>query len=279
LVATIEPAAVAAGGVDDPAVLEPAVAVDAAPAVDRDATDTTAPVPSIDYGAAPARSALSGLTETPADGPGAATVSPDQAGAVDTPATAAAVVTAALADGADVSGLGTAESVPVATAAPSFLSAVDADTAATAAPEPPVPEPLPPTPAPEPLAPVLQAGAVVLVRDKVALRLAKDQTWVLPKGHIETGESAEQAAVREVAEEMGLSGTLGPFVDELRFTTRDQERIVRYYLLRADRHLPTWNRHFGRDTFLFGQRDALARLTHDDARALLAQALELAQSR
>jgi ADP-ribose pyrophosphatase YjhB (NUDIX family) len=32
--------------------------------------------------------------------------------------------------------------------------------------------------------------------------------WSLPKGHIEQGETAEQAAVREVAEETGISGVI-----------------------------------------------------------------------
>jgi 8-oxo-dGTP pyrophosphatase MutT (NUDIX family) len=36
--------------------------------------------------------------------------------------------------------------------------------------------------------------------------------WSLPKGHIEAGETAEQAAIREVAEETGIDGVV---VDEL----------------------------------------------------------------
>ncbi|MBR7540514.1 NUDIX domain-containing protein, partial [Mycobacterium tuberculosis] len=32
--------------------------------------------------------------------------------------------------------------------------------------------------------------------------------WSLPKGHIETGETAEQTAIREVAEETGIQGTV-----------------------------------------------------------------------
>ncbi len=32
--------------------------------------------------------------------------------------------------------------------------------------------------------------------------------WSLPKGHLETGESAAEAARREVAEETGISGTV-----------------------------------------------------------------------
>ena len=32
--------------------------------------------------------------------------------------------------------------------------------------------------------------------------------WSLPKGHVEAGETAEDAAVREVAEETGITGTV-----------------------------------------------------------------------
>jgi 8-oxo-dGTP pyrophosphatase MutT (NUDIX family) len=32
--------------------------------------------------------------------------------------------------------------------------------------------------------------------------------WSLPKGHVETGESVEQAAIREVAEETGITGAV-----------------------------------------------------------------------
>ena len=34
--------------------------------------------------------------------------------------------------------------------------------------------------------------------------------WSLPKGHIEAGETAEQTAVREVAEETGIIGAWSP---------------------------------------------------------------------
>jgi diadenosine hexaphosphate hydrolase (ATP-forming) len=124
---------------------------------------------------------------------------------------------------------------------------------------------------------VPQAGAVVLVRDKVALRLTQDDTWVLPKGHIEAGETPEQAATREVAEEMGLSGRLGPMVGELRFVQRQRQRQVTYYLFHAGRPLPSWDEHLGHDTFLFSPREAVERLTHPDARALLTRALEQAR--
>lgn len=52
------------------------------------------------------------------------------------------------------------------------------------------------------------AGGVV-INDKAHIVLVKrtdgDGSWLFPKGHIEEGESDEEAARREIAEESGLS--------------------------------------------------------------------------
>jgi 8-oxo-dGTP pyrophosphatase MutT (NUDIX family) len=61
--------------------------------------------------------------------------------------------------------------------------------------------------------------------------------WSLPKGHIEAGETAEQAAVREIAEETGISGEIMAELGTIEFWfVADGRRIhktVRHYLLRA----------------------------------------------
>jgi ATP adenylyltransferase len=150
-----------------------------------------------------------------------------------------------------------------ATALSSPVSTTGAEPVSTTGAEP---VSVPPTP---------QAGAVVMVQDKVVLRRAPDGTWVLPKGHIEEGETAERAALREVEEEMGLTGALGPAVGELTFMQGRRERHVRYFLVYDARPLPSFSEHLGHDTFLLSSRDALERLTHPDARVLVARALEM----
>ncbi|MGH3794847.1 MAG: NUDIX hydrolase [Pseudonocardiaceae bacterium] len=61
--------------------------------------------------------------------------------------------------------------------------------------------------------------------------------WSLPKGHIEDGETAEQAAVREVAEETGIvavvMATLGSI--DYWFVAEDRRvhKTVHHFLLRA----------------------------------------------
>jgi 8-oxo-dGTP pyrophosphatase MutT (NUDIX family) len=86
------------------------------------------------------------------------------------------------------------------------------------------------------------AGGVVLDGDQVVVivpvkRAANGQHVLgLPKGHPDPGETAEQAARREVAEEAGVSGDL---IDELgevvyRYERRGRKvaKRVRFYLYR-----------------------------------------------
>lgn len=47
---------------------------------------------------------------------------------------------------------------------------------------------------------ILEDGNILLIQ---VLNLRGDKVWTFPKGHLEAGETAEQAAVREVAEETG----------------------------------------------------------------------------
>ncbi len=60
--------------------------------------------------------------------------------------------------------------------------------------------------------------------------------WSLPKGHIEVGETAEQAAVREVEEETGIAGEILAELGTIDFwfvaEGRRIHKTVRHYLMR-----------------------------------------------
>jgi ADP-ribose pyrophosphatase YjhB (NUDIX family) len=76
-------------------------------------------------------------------------------------------------------------------------------------------------------------GALIGRRDRRGRLL-----WSLPKGHIEAGESAEQAAVREVAEETGIVGRVIGRLGTIDFwfmaDGRRVHKTVHHFLLRAE---------------------------------------------
>ncbi|HEX4108091.1 MAG TPA: NUDIX domain-containing protein [Solirubrobacteraceae bacterium] len=79
----------------------------------------------------------------------------------------------------------------------------------------------------------LSAGGVVVRDDRevvviVPTRRAYDGSKVLalPKGHVDPGESAEQAATREVREETGIEADLLERLGQVRYWYRRQGRRV-----------------------------------------------------
>ena len=77
---------------------------------------------------------------------------------------------------------------------------------------------------------VVEAGQILLISTRSGRR------WQLPKGHIEVGETPEQAAVREIREETGVTGRIVAALPgvEYWYVERGQARIhktVDYFLL------------------------------------------------
>jgi 8-oxo-dGTP pyrophosphatase MutT (NUDIX family) len=54
--------------------------------------------------------------------------------------------------------------------------------------------------------------------------------WSLPKGKAKAGESGEEAALRELEEEIGVRGRLGPELPSTRYRdARGRDKVVRYW--------------------------------------------------
>src|SRR5712691_1662446 len=82
----------------------------------------------------------------------------------------------------------------------------------------------------------ISAGGVIYRRTAHGISICLIATkggarWQLPKGKREPGESLEQTAAREVAEETGLVGEIGPRLDriDLWFTWNDDGTPVRHH--------------------------------------------------
>lgn len=57
--------------------------------------------------------------------------------------------------------------------------------------------------------------------------------WTLAKGKLDPGETHQQAAVREVAEETGYDVDLGPDLGEITYLHNARPKRVRYWGMRA----------------------------------------------
>ena len=84
------------------------------------------------------------------------------------------------------------------------------------------------------MSPEVEAAGGVVVRDgRVALiHRPKYDDWTLPKGKLEPGEDYEEAALREVREETGLSCTLGRELPSTSYEDhKGRSKVVRYWLM------------------------------------------------
>ena len=123
---------------------------------------------------------------------------------------------------------------------------------------------------------VSQAGAIVFRATTgqpqiLVVRAKKDASqWVFPKGHIERGESAAEAAVREAREEAGVTGRVLREAGTLRFDSGGEAVEVRYHLMQAGGEVAPEE---ARVQQWLAPPDALRALTHADARELLQDVL------
>jgi 8-oxo-dGTP pyrophosphatase MutT (NUDIX family) len=107
--------------------------------------------------------------------------------------------------------------------------------------------------------------------------------WGLPKGHVQRGEAAEAAAVREVAEETGLEGEVVRYLATIEYWFRaGPDRIHKYVdlflmsYIRGD-VLPQWSEVD--DARWFTLDDALTISSFKRERDVLSQVQALWQTR
>lgn len=126
--------------------------------------------------------------------------------------------------------------------------------------------------------PISESGGVVFKLEKgtpyyLLVRPKKHlNEWLFPKGHIESGESPEMAATREVREEAGVDaevvGRLGPAT----FTYEGQELHVEFFLLNYLRDSSSLER---REVRWSTYEEALQLLSFPEARDILRAAYRL----
>jgi 8-oxo-dGTP diphosphatase len=67
----------------------------------------------------------------------------------------------------------------------------------------------------------------------------KHDDWSLPKGKLDPGESWEEAALREVEEEIGLRCRLGRELPPVSYQDeKGRDKVVRYWLMQPEEDRP-----------------------------------------
>ena len=129
----------------------------------------------------------------------------------------------------------------------------------------------------------ITAGGIVFNGDKVLVLKNLKGVWVFPKGHVELGESHEQAALREVLEESGLHALIvgkagmSSFHFYSYMDKAVHRKIVYWFEMETTETLVTVNRELRTGDF-FGAAEAVHMLSFANDVANLRTILERRES-
>jgi 8-oxo-dGTP pyrophosphatase MutT (NUDIX family) len=110
--------------------------------------------------------------------------------------------------------------------------------------------------------------------------------WCIPKGHLEPGESKEQAAVREVFEETGLVASVTDYLGEVNYqfnqSGKSVTKTVHVYLMEhvsGDLSMAHDPHHEASELAWVKISDLIARLSHGNEKKIAQVALEQIEAR
>jgi 8-oxo-dGTP diphosphatase len=115
-------------------------------------------------------------------------------------------------------------------------------------------------------------GVVVDGRDGTVLLVHRPRydDWSLPKGHLDPGETFEQAALREVFEETGVRCELHEELEPARYEVNGRPKIVRWWRMSVVEETDDHDDETD-EVMWVSPADALTLLSYEHDRALVAQ--------
>ena len=118
-----------------------------------------------------------------------------------------------------------------------------------------------------------QAGAIAYKNTEkgplvLIVRAKKNSShWIFPKGHIDPGETAAEAGIRELEEEAGITGTIIRQAGAEEFTMLDKTYQVTYFLVRYASDIGSGES--GRQPQFCTVEEALSRLSFSGPKEML----------
>jgi 8-oxo-dGTP pyrophosphatase MutT (NUDIX family) len=124
----------------------------------------------------------------------------------------------------------------------------------------------------------VSAGGVLVDGGDVFVLRKPNGEWVMPKGHLERNETPEQAAVREVLEEAGLTARILTEIGQTQYyfrlaTGEVRKKIVHWFLMAVDARKVSIESTFEEGMFL-PVEDALKTLTFENDREIVRLAVK-----
>jgi len=121
------------------------------------------------------------------------------------------------------------------------------------------------------------AGCIVFRPDKRKKRYlivtsSTGKHWVLPKGHIEKGESMEDAALRELGEEAGLTGEIICPISQQTYIKKNEKVILQYFVVRVIGKIEPKEKRTHRWE---SEEKAMEMLSFEEAKQAFQEALEI----
>ena len=109
------------------------------------------------------------------------------------------------------------------------------------------------------------AGGIVWKKEKPHNKIAlvhrhKHNDWSLPKGKVDTGETWEEAALREVLEETGCVGKIKKYAGSISYLLNDKPKVVMFWHMEIKAEKPEE---------MNGEVDEIRWVTLEEAAALL----------
>lgn len=105
--------------------------------------------------------------------------------------------------------------------------------------------------------------------------------WTFPKGHLEPGETARDAAIREVFEETGITGQIGTFIDSIYYMVinkRGEEvrKQVDFFVMTTTQTTPTLQTEEGIHAYQWlSPAVAVTQIGYEQHKTILIKAVQL----